>query len=186
MRKYAPLWQGSWRRAKGLHERPHFRNARVRWHGRGARDIRGVGPMSTAPLLDRLEGVRSTGPRGWVARCPAHEDKAPSLSVRELPDGRVLVHDFAGCDVHDILAAVGLSLRDLFPERLGDNYKREREPFPARDVLKALGHETLVVLVAASTVAQGGALDSDNLDRLTLAVRRIREALDLAGVRHAV
>lgn len=140
--------------------------------------------MSAAPLLDRLEGVRATGPRGWVARCPGHRDKTPSLSVRELPDGRVLLHDFAGCDVHDILAAVGLSLRDLFPERLGDNFKREREPFPARDVLRALGHEALIVLVAASTVAQGGALDSDNLDRLTLAVRRIREALEL-GVPHA-
>ena len=140
--------------------------------------------MSAAPLLERLEGVRATGPRGWVARCPAHHDKTPSLSVRELPDGRVLVHCFAGCDVHDILAAVGLSLRDLFPERLGD-FRHERDPFPARDVLKALGHETLVVLMAASTVAQGGALDSDNLDRLTLAVRRIREALDLAGARHA-
>ena len=141
--------------------------------------------MSAAPLLDHLEGVRATGPRGWVAQCPAHHDKTPSLSVRELPDGRVLVHCFAGCNVHDILAAVGLSLWDLFPERLGDNLRREREPFPARNVLKTLGHETLVVLMAASTVAQGGALDSDNLDRLTLAVRRIREAVDLAGVLHA-
>ena len=138
--------------------------------------------MSVAPLLDRLEGVRLTGPRGWVARCPAHGDKTPSLSIRELPDGRALVHCFAGCDTHDVLAAIGLSLRDLFPERLRGAFKREREPFPARDVLKVLGHEALVVLVAASTVAQGGPVDSDSLDRLTLAVRRIREALTLAGV----
>ena len=141
--------------------------------------------MSVAPLLDRLEGVRLTGPRGWVARCPAHGDKTPSLSIRELPDGRALVHCFAGCDTHDVLAAIGLSLRDLFPERLRGAFKREREPFPARDVLKVLGHEALVVLVAASTVAQGGPLDSDSLDRLTLAVRRIREALTLAGVHDA-
>ena len=136
-----------------------------------------------APKVTAITGISDRHDRN-AQRCPGHRDKTPSLSVRELPDGRVLVHDFAGCDVHDILAAVGLSLRDLFPERLGD-FKREREPFPARDVLKALGHESLVVLMAASTVAQGGALDSDNLDRLTLAVRRIREALTLAGVHHA-
>jgi hypothetical protein len=140
--------------------------------------------MSAAALLDRLQGVTATGPGRWVARCPAHEDRSPSLSVRELPDGRVLLHDFGGCSVHDVLAAIGMTMRDLHPERLGD-FKRERAPFPAVDVLRTLGHESLVVLISASAAAKGGPLDVDSLDRLTLAVRRIREAVDLAGVRHA-
>ena len=140
--------------------------------------------MTVETLLARLDGVKRTGEGRWVARCPAHEDRSPSLSVRELPDGRLLVHDFGGCSTLDVLAAIGLSLQDLFPERLGD-FTRERAPFPAHDVLRALGHEALVVLVAASTAAKGGPLDMDSLDRLALAVRRIREAVDLAGVRHA-
>ena len=47
-------------------------------------------------LLDRLEAVRETGSSRWIARCPAHDDSSPSLAVRELDDGRILLHDFGG------------------------------------------------------------------------------------------
>lgn len=140
--------------------------------------------MSTASLLPRLEGVRQTAEGRWVAKCAAHADRSPSLSIRELPDGRILLHCFGGCGVHDVMAAIGMTMTDLHPAPLGD-FKRERQPFPAADVLRALGHEALVVLVAASTIQDGRPLNSDSLDRLTLAVRRIRESLDLAGVKYA-
>ena len=45
--------------------------------------------MSADVLLSILEGVKRTGPGRWMARCPAHGDKSPSLSIRELDDGRV-------------------------------------------------------------------------------------------------
>ena len=64
--------------------------------------------MTADALLDRLDGVRPTGPGRWIAKCPAHKDGRASLSIRELDDGRVLVHDFAACAVADVLAAVGL------------------------------------------------------------------------------
>ncbi len=63
-------------------------------------------------LLGRLEGVRPAGPRSWVARCPAHEDRDPSLSVT-LRDGRLLIHCFAGCAPEAVLEAVGLTWKDL-------------------------------------------------------------------------
>jgi putative DNA primase/helicase len=63
-------------------------------------------------LLGRLEGVRPQGPHSWMARCPAHDDKDPSLSVA-LRDGRVLLHCFAGCSPEAVLEAVGLTWRDL-------------------------------------------------------------------------
>ncbi len=66
-------------------------------------------------VLDRLERVRRSG-GGWVARCPAHEDRSPSLSVREGADGRVLVYCHAGCRTDDVVAAIGLSMRDLFAD----------------------------------------------------------------------
>ena len=53
--------------------------------------------MTAAPLLDRLDGVKHGSADRWLARCPAHEDKRAWLSVRELEDGQILVHDFAGC-----------------------------------------------------------------------------------------
>ena len=69
-------------------------------------------------VLDRLERARRSG-NGWVARCPAHEDRSPSLSVREGADGRVLVYCHAGCRTDDVVAAIGLSMRDLFADGRG-------------------------------------------------------------------
>lgn len=52
--------------------------------------------------------------RGWLARCPAHDDRSPSLSIHEGRDGRVLVKCFAGCDPSAIMRTLDLSLSDLF------------------------------------------------------------------------
>jgi hypothetical protein len=46
----------------------------------------------------------------WSASCPSHQGKNPSLSIRELPDGRVLVRCWAGCDVAEVVAAAGATL----------------------------------------------------------------------------
>lgn len=67
-------------------------------------------------LLARLDGVREVGPGRWLAKCPSHDDRSPSLSICELEDGRIFLYDFAGCEVDSILAAIGLRLSDLFPE----------------------------------------------------------------------
>lgn len=66
-------------------------------------------------VLSRLEAVRRSG-EGWTGRCPAHDDRTPSLTIGVGSDGRVLLYCFAGCAAEEIAGAVGLSLRDLFPE----------------------------------------------------------------------
>lgn len=66
------------------------------------------------PILSRLQGVKRTG-AGWQARCPAHADQTPSLSIKEAADGTVLLKCFAGCRVEAIVAQLGLALKDLFP-----------------------------------------------------------------------
>lgn len=68
-------------------------------------------------ILSRLDGVITRSNGQYLARCPAHEDKSPSLSVRETDDGTILIHCFAGCAAYDITSAVGLNLSDLFPPR---------------------------------------------------------------------
>jgi hypothetical protein len=73
---------------------------------------------STSEVLDRLEAVTANG-NGWMARCPAHDDRNPSLSIRETTDGTILFHCFAGCATEDIVEALGLSMVDLFPEEQG-------------------------------------------------------------------
>jgi hypothetical protein len=71
----------------------------------------------TARALAALLQARRTGPGKWQARCPAHQDDSPSLSLREGTDGRVLVHCFAGCALDSILAALNLRRSDLFQGR---------------------------------------------------------------------
>jgi CHC2 zinc finger len=66
-------------------------------------------------VLIILERVKRSG-KGWVARCPAHEDRHPSLSVGVGDDGRVLLHCYAGCDVQAVVAALGLQMADLYPD----------------------------------------------------------------------
>ena len=74
--------------------------------------------MTIRELLGRLERVRRSGGSSYVARCPAHDDREPSLSVGEGDDGRLLLYCHAGCSVETVVEAMGLSLADLMPERL--------------------------------------------------------------------
>lgn len=51
----------------------------------------------------------------WHACCPAHNDHRPSLSVRETSDGTLLIHCHAGCETDEVMAAIGLTTKYLFP-----------------------------------------------------------------------
>ncbi len=62
-----------------------------------------------------LQGVKPSG-KGYVAKCPAHDDRQQSLSVSEGDDGRILVTCFAGCETQHIVEAVGWKMKDLFPK----------------------------------------------------------------------
>ena len=73
--------------------------------------------MKIEDILSRFEGVEQSGPDNWMARCPAHGDSNPSLSITLKPDGKVLMHCFTGCTVEEICQAVGLKMSDLMPER---------------------------------------------------------------------
>jgi hypothetical protein len=82
-------------------------------------------PIET--LLAKLPGAKKVT-NGWSARCPAHEDRKPSLSISENSEGAALVKCHAGCDISAILAAVGLKLADLFPPKTDPTPTRNGEP----------------------------------------------------------
>ena len=131
-------------------------------------------------LLSRLDKIKRTGNGMWTACCPAHDDRGPSLTIRELDDGRVLLHCFAGCSVHEVLAAVDLDITALFPEKEITHGKPERRPFPAMDALRAVAFEALVVSAAASSLLAGQPLSTVDRERLTVAASRIQAALSAA------
>lgn len=140
--------------------------------------------MSADALLSKLDHVRSTGRGRWLACCPAHADRSPSLAVRELDDGRTLLHCFSGCDVAAVLNAVGLGFDALFPERpVGDRAPRERRPFAPMDILQAVAFEALVAATAASRIAQDLPLTDADRARLWTATGRLRQAVEIANGR---
>lgn len=72
--------------------------------------------MDITEFLDRLDGVAG-GNNQYSARCPAHDDRTASLAVSTGQDGKILLHCHAGCTTPDILAAIGLEPKDLFPPK---------------------------------------------------------------------
>lgn len=137
--------------------------------------------MGADKLLSRLQRVKRTGPGKWIASCPTREDKSPSLAIREMDDGRVLLHDFGGDSVEAILAAVGLSFADLYPTQPGTTAKPVRRPFNASDVLSLVAFEsTVAVLVISDVVNRDGATEED-LDRLLVAAQRLGNAAEVCN-----
>ncbi|MFC2172898.1 hypothetical protein ACFLU6_09750, partial [Acidobacteriota bacterium] len=78
--------------------------------------------MNLPALLSRLQGVKKAGD-GFLARCPAHDDHDPSLSVSN-GDGKILIHCQAECPIENVLAALGLELKDLYIDESPTSQKR--------------------------------------------------------------
>jgi hypothetical protein len=70
--------------------------------------------MDMDAFLSRLSHVTALG-TGYVARCRSHQDNNASLTIGRGDDDRILINCFAGCDPKQILTALGLTFKDLFP-----------------------------------------------------------------------
>lgn len=140
--------------------------------------------MSAADLLSRLEAVRETGANRWIAKCPAHDDRSPSLSIRETADGTVLLRCFTGCAAVDVVRSVGLELRDLFPRQADHRGrplpKRKRSFLDTRAALLSVRHELLVAVIALSDIRAGkmpNQTDLPSIERAERFLARVAEAL---------
>ena len=146
------------------------------------------------PILDRLDKLTGRDGR-YTALCPAHDDKSPSLSITETQDGKVLIHCHAGCSAGDIVEAVGLELKDLFPEsNLSPQQKQQyRKQKSHAEIEMAFSHELLVLIqIIGNRVAERQlAIDSkfremrpdwkpipnEHWDREILAAQRVSKAI---------
>ena len=135
--------------------------------------------MSAATLLDRMQRVRRTGPNAWIGSSPTREDRSPSVAVRELDDGTVLVHDFGGDSVADILAALGLTFADLYPERPTIGRKPHRRPFNASDVLALVAFESKVAALVINDALNGKTVSLADYERLITAGARLADAAEV-------
>lgn len=140
--------------------------------------------MIVENFLSRLDKVKSTGKDSWIACCPAHDDKRPSLAI-SVKDGKTLVHCFSGCSVYDVVSSVGLTVQDLFENNSPRaQLKNTKMPFSYADVLRCIYFEAQLASLAACNIANGIALSTADKDRLQLASKRIRHALEVSGCSH--
>src|SRR5688572_22951425 len=56
----------------------------------------------------------------WLARCPAHNDREPSLSVSVGKNGAAILNCHAGCAAESVVSALGMKMSDLFPKVRGN------------------------------------------------------------------
>ena len=130
-------------------------------------------------LLSRLEKVKRIANDRYTAICPSHDDRSPSLAIKDADD-RLLLHCFCGCETADVLSAIGLTFADVMPSQNKGNFKKDKKPFYAIDILAIIKFEVSLVYLYASDVSKGLRLTSQEKERLLLATSRINHAYEVA------
>ena len=117
-------------------------------------------------LLSRVHRLKKTGDSKWLACCPAHDDKTPSLAIK-LADDRILIHCFAGCDVSSIVSALGLELSDLMPESKRHSRPDNKRPkFNKSELFDRIVEESAILIVAIRQVFSGTPLNDGDMERV--------------------
>lgn len=142
-------------------------------------------------VLARLDGVQRHGDDSARAYSPLGSKTSRSLSIGRGANGTVVLHDFAGHSVHDVLAAIGLTISDLFPQRdLRSMTREERSQLRQlaliprwRSALEVLNHEATVLLIAASKMGDGDLLDDADLTRVRIAALKVFDCSEILNAR---
>jgi hypothetical protein len=117
-------------------------------------------------VLSKVHKLKKTGDCKWLACCPAHDDKTPSLAIK-LADDRILIHCFAGCDVSSIVSALGLELSDLMPESKRHSRPDNKRPkFNKSELFDRIVEESAILIVAIRQVFSGTPLNDGDMERV--------------------
>ncbi len=133
--------------------------------------------MTIETFLNKLQKVKRLKNGEWVACCPVHDDKSPSLSITD-DNGKVLIYCFGcGAKAPEIAGALGVDISELFPpkENYDPNIKQTRKYFPANQIYESLTDETMVILIIANDMLKNG-IQKETYDRLSLAIKRIQHS----------
>ena len=135
--------------------------------------------MSAINLINALQKVKKTGEGQFMACCPAHEDRHQSLSIKELPDGRILIHCFAECSAIEVLSSLGMDFEDLFPDHSyrRKEYRAQRISFS--DAYKILSMEGLVLFHIAKAIQRGEKVETDRLMDCLTRINKVNQMLGL-------
>lgn len=129
--------------------------------------------MHVHDILDKLEKVRQVKPDQWVACCPAHEDRSPSLAIRDAGD-KILTRCYAGCTFDEIAASLGMQPREFFAD---SKEPQSRVPgVSRRQIYKELAVELLTAYTVTRDRAEGKDIPAADAERERLARQRITKA----------
>lgn len=122
--------------------------------------------MTAHEFLPLLDGVKKSGD-GWIARCPGHDDKKPSLSINQNDKGDILLKCHAGCTTQAVCDALGIAVSELFadPDSSRSNGRTNPKPPPAPD---------FAALTAQYETALSDDLAQEHADRLGVSVDALR------------
>lgn len=132
--------------------------------------------LNTEVLLSKLDKLRRSGDDSWMALCPAHVDKSPSLSIRDTGD-KVLIHCFAGCPAENVLDALGMGWGDLYDDPYKASFAatcaykgRKYKPVKPIDMME---HERTIIRIGREDLEAGKTLSFEDRARLELAIERV-------------
>ena len=106
-------------------------------------------------LLSQLEKVKKNGPNSWLACCPAHQDKDPSLAIGLADSGKVLLKCFCGCTTKEIMDSVGLPLSVLFhpdSRKYQDTGVDIRKRIKEKQIMAAVARDAMVLAMLLAKV----------------------------------
>ena len=138
-------------------------------------------------ILSALRKVKRVGEGKWLACCPVHNDRSPSLAVTQKPDGIILIRCFGcGATGMDVCGALGIEPNALFPPTDNPRYKKQsRSGFSAWQLLNALQKDLIFLVVAANQMLKDGAFDQADVNYLTSICQRVNDGLrHLEGATH--
>jgi hypothetical protein len=120
-------------------------------------------------ILSRLKKVKKTGRASWIACCPAHQDKSPSLSVT-MTDNRVLVHCFGGCDYKEVVKAIGVGYGAFMPtsnKSKGGAYDVELvRGIEAYNALQIFKENALIMVFMAQSMVKKKAMTEVDMNKI--------------------
>lgn len=140
--------------------------------------------MSVDKLLNGLQKVKRTSNQSWMACCPSHTDRSPSLSIKDTGEGRLILKCFAGCETIDVLGALGLDWEDVMPPKteFTPTVKPQKHTIYANDALRVVKTEAQIITMAAMDITKGRTINEAEMNRIRLAMKRILTLTDSANV----
>ena len=137
--------------------------------------------MIAERFLHLFDKVRPTGKGRWIACCPVHQDKTPSMSITESNDS-VLMHCHS-CEANgkDVCERFDIDPMELFGKDFVAGSGQPR--IPAADILRCLDYEILFMSCVNRQLLAGQPLLKEDTERLKIAAKRINAAMSVGGLR---